>query len=50
MPHVACRPAGPLTPTAQDRFGLRSRHVLRALVTDPIGRENWVGTVPVFAP
>ena len=37
-----------LTLTAQDRFDPRSRYVLRALVTDPSGRENWVGTVPVF--
>ena len=50
MLHVACRPARPLTPTAQDRFDLRSRHILRALVTDPSGRENRVGTVPVSAP
>ena len=34
--------------TAQDRFDPRSRYILRALVTDPSGRENWVGTVPVF--
>ena len=33
---------------AQDRYDLRSRYILRALVTDPSGRENWVGTVPVF--
>ena len=37
-----------LTLTAQDRFDPRSRNILRALVTDPSGRENWVGTVPVF--
>ena len=34
--------------TAQDRFDSRSRYILRALVTDPSRRENWVGTVPVF--
>ena len=37
-----------LTLSVQDRFDARSRYVLRALVTDPSGRENWVGTVPVF--
>ena len=37
-----------LTLMVQDRFDLRSRYILRALVADPSGRENRVGTVPVF--